>query len=374
MPTTSPDNISYPSNTDPQKTIEERIQDTAESVQSAFNTVSKSHNYIINGAMDINQRGLTSTGVTTQQYTLDRWLFAPNSGTVTQSYQLFTPGSGPASSVEAIGYLRTVTSGQSAAGAFTIINNNIEDVRALAGKVVTISFYAKSSVNGLAVAHEFSQNYGTEGSPSSPYDVPIPSNGSSKFTLTTSWARYSYTMTLPSLSGKTLGTTADTSFTVSRFWLSAGSDFNARTSSLGIQNGTIDLWGMQIEDGSSATPFRRNSPSIQAELAACQRYYWRFTQVDNYQFWTLCSNWGGELMGALKLPVTMRVRPSLSISNLAAVYWLGNNTNYTGATGFSGRPSKEVWAFACSTASVPTNVPVMMRPAVGTFIEASAEL
>lgn len=38
MANTSPDNISYPTNADAQKTIEQRIQDTANSVQTSLNT------------------------------------------------------------------------------------------------------------------------------------------------------------------------------------------------------------------------------------------------------------------------------------------------------------------------------------------------
>ena len=61
-------------------------------------------------------------------------------------------------------------------------------------------------------------------------------------------------------------------------FVSAGSDFNARTGSLGIQSNTFELWGVQAEYGSTATPFQTASGNnIQGELAMCQRYYWRTT-------------------------------------------------------------------------------------------------
>jgi len=54
-------------------------------------------------------------------------------------------------------------------------------------------------------------------------------------------------------------------------WTSAGSTFNSRLNSIGIQNNTFDFWGVQVERGSYATPFEQRP--IGTELALCQRYY-----------------------------------------------------------------------------------------------------
>jgi hypothetical protein len=77
---------------------------------------------------------------------------------------------------------------------------------------------------------------------------------------------------VPSISGKTIGTS---SFVQVGLWTSAGTDFNSRTGSLGIQNTTIDIWGVQAEAGSTATDFQTATGTLQGELAACQRYYIR---------------------------------------------------------------------------------------------------
>ncbi len=55
------------------------------------------------------------------------------------------------------------------------------------------------------------------------------------------------------------------------FWFEAGSDLNARTNSLGQQSGTFDIANVQLERGTIATDFEKQS--ISEVLTQCQRYY-----------------------------------------------------------------------------------------------------
>ena len=99
-----------------------------------------------------------------------------------------------------------------------------------------------------------------------------------------------------------------------QIWVSAGTDYNARTSSLGIQSNTFDFWGMQVEYGSKATPFQTASGgSPQAELAMCQRYYYRQTSGTAYV--TLIPNGVSTASTTFEAyithPVTMRIAPNI---------------------------------------------------------------
>jgi hypothetical protein len=222
-------------------------------------------NVIINGAFDINQRNFTST--TTEGFGFDRWAAYFADGTTTYSRQVFTPGTSP-SGYEASSFARLQTSGQSATSAYAHLVTPLEDVREFAGQTVTLSFFAKAASGSPKIAIEFRQKFGSGGSPS-----PNLNTYAGQATLSTSWTRQTITFTIPSIAGKVIGTTANTSSLDVVLWTSAGSAFADRTGSLSIQNNTFDIWGVQLEAGTVATPFRRNAPSIQAELAACQRYY-----------------------------------------------------------------------------------------------------
>jgi hypothetical protein len=263
-------------------------------------------NKIINGDFAINQRAFTST-TTTGIFMFDRYRTAiDGDGTATFSAQTFTPGAAPVAGYEGINYLRIVTASQTSTAVQTALAQRVEDARTLSGQTVTISFWAKASSGTPSIAVNLNQNFGTGGSPSSSVTNPV-----GKIAISTSWARYSLTYALPSVSGKTFGTNANSRLDVN-IWVSAGSDNNTASSTLGIQNNTFEIWGVQLEAGSVATPFQTATGTIQGELAACQRYYWRSTSESSYSRFTEfnTANSATTMFLVLRNPVRMRVKPS----------------------------------------------------------------
>jgi hypothetical protein len=288
-------------------------------------------NKFINGDCNINQRSFSSQTLTTESsvYIVDR-IFGLNvvSGSSTFSVQQFTPGSAPVAGYEAKQFIRAVSTGQSNIFSGTFFGQTIEDVRNFAGQTATVSFWAKAATGTPNVSFEFRQVFGTGGSPSATVEN---AGGGQKFAISTSWVRYSMTITLPSISGKTLGTN-NNSMLECNIWVSAGSAFNSRTNSLGIQSNTFDIWGLQIESGPIATPFTTATGTIQGELAACQRYYYRTTAGDTFATMGIMgvgqSSTTAEFF--LQLPVTMRTKPtSVDFSAIR----IADGTNIAAITG-----------------------------------------
>jgi hypothetical protein len=87
----------------------------------------------------------------------------------------------------------------------------------------------------------------------------------------------------------------------------------------------MDVWGAQVEYGSKATPFQTATGTIQGELAACQRYYYRQNATQVYStFGQGSADTTTANMSLVNLPVVMRVAPtSMDFSTLA---------NYDGQT------------------------------------------
>jgi hypothetical protein len=282
-------------------------------------------NGIINGDFRVNQRAFTSV-TTNGTFGFDRWAnqVGSSGGTSTFTPQVFTPGAAPVAGYEGTNFARIVSASQSGANDYSGLQQRIEDVRTFAGQTVTVSFWAKAASGTPKVGVTFEQYFGAGGS-SAVYASATAS------TISTSWARYSVTISVPSVSGKTINASSFLGLYI----------FNSTNTTLvgvgfsntGLQNGTFDYWGVQVEAGSTATAFQTATGTIQGELAACQRYFF----VSNLTTPTgaaVGSIWGQASSTSLcftstKYPVSMRVAPSVAIYNnnvLNQMYNQGGST------------------------------------------------
>ena len=324
-------------------------------------------NKILNGDFSINQRSFTST-TTSATFGFDRWILIAIDGTVTYSSENFTPGAAPVSGYEGTTFARIASTGQTSGSAQSRLRQKIEDVRNFAGQTVTISFWAKAASGTPNITPAFGQVFGTGGSAS-------VFGYATKKAITTSWARYSFTVAIPSISGQTVGTGSNLELSL---WTSAGTDINSFTDSLGIQTNTIDFWGVQMEAGSVATPFQTATGTIQGELAACQRYYQRKSGTANYQAYSMGFNYNTtQSIWVMALPVTMRTSPTMGFS-AASTFVIQHTSNLTQATTIAGdRYAPDVVQFYSVVASGLTagqSVSLNNQTAATGFIEMIAEL
>lgn len=267
-------------------------------------------NAIINGDFFVNQRGFANSGSgLLDAYGLDRWKIV-SSGGATWTPQTFTPGNA-ISGYEPATFSRIVTSGQSGSSVYSILAQPVEDVRTFAGQTTTLSFWAKANSGTPKIAVELAQVFGSGGSPSASSNYYA-----GQITLSTSWARYTLQIAVPSITGKTIGTTANTSYVALQLWVSAGSSFNTRTGSLGIQTNTFDIWGVQWETGQVATPFQ--VPDKADQLDECQRYCQVLSYSNGVAVGVGMNTTSNGSNFVIELPVTMRATPSGSIAGLLA--------------------------------------------------------
>jgi len=221
-------------------------------------------NAIINGNFDVWQRGVTQS--VTGYGSDDRWNNAQTGSSKVHTRQAFTVGQTDVPN-EPTYYSRTVVTTGSAASNYVIKKYRMEDVRTFAGKTITLSFYAKADAS-KDIATEFVQNFGAGGS------AGVTAIDVTTHSLTTSWQKFTVTVTMPSISGKTLDTST---YIDINFWLEAGSNYDARTNTLGNQSGTFEIAQVQLEEGTVATAFEYRSYG--EELALCQRYFERLEGI-----------------------------------------------------------------------------------------------
>jgi len=254
---------------------------------NSANVVGK--NLVINGAMQIAQRGASFTA--DNVYTLDRWKSADGSGgTPARTTTQETFSLGQTDVPNARYYLKHNQTGASTNGNAKL-QQKVEDVTRFDGTTVTFSFYAKAD-SPLTVDVRLIQNFGTGGSPST--SVTVTETGIS---IGTSWNKYTVTKTLGSLSGKTLGTDGEhTSY------LDVIVDF--KETSTFIFEATL----FQLEKGLSATEFEHRPYTT--ELQLCERYYQEVGKNTN-NLWVSAQYSSSNWWSTVQYRTEMRANPTI---------------------------------------------------------------
>jgi hypothetical protein len=221
-------------------------------------------NRVLNGNFDFWQRAASQT--TTGYGSADRWRLRVSGSSTTMSQQSFIAGQTEVPNEPAF-YMRNVI--VSSAGANNYVANQyvLGSARILAGKPVTMTFWAKANA-AKNIAVEWSRYTGTgDGG-----GITTTGIGATKFTLSTAWQKITMTLTLPTLSSVSSAEDDTISFNI---WYDAGSGLTARTATLGQQSGTFDIAQVQVEEGTVATPFEMKPIAI--ELMLIQQYYQKIT-------------------------------------------------------------------------------------------------
>jgi hypothetical protein len=259
-------------------------------------------NAVINSGMDIWQRGTSiAIAASTPSYSTDRWMLY---NTANQASVVSRQVTGDTTNLPNIQYCARVqrNSGQTGIGVYNFAQS-FETVNSIqfAGQTVTLSFYARAGVNfsptssilvaSITTGTGTDQNRATAG-------YTGDSLESVNATLTTTWQRFTITRTLP-----TTTTEIATMFTWTPVGTAGANDY-------------FEITGVQLELGTTATTFSRNGSTRQAELAACQRYYYRASAAN-------CSGTAAMLLNghsrntttdanmSLTAPVQMRTFPSI---------------------------------------------------------------
>ena len=268
-------------------------------------------NKIINGDFGIWQRGTSFSNFADSIFFADRFInFRDGTGATTvASQQTFTPGTAPVAGYEGTFFQRYAVTVAGSGNTYRYIDQRMEDVRTLAGQTATFSFWAKADAARSLVVTAV-QFFGSGGSGDVGTSVGT-------FSLTTSWQRFTATISIPSIAGKTIGTN---SFLYIRLSYPANATF------------TIDTWGLQLEAGSVATAFQTATGTLQGELAACQRYYYQWVTGRSGSGGTGLSMGLGNNYSATQLnltcsfPVTLRTLPTLVASTGTNYYKFERNS------------------------------------------------
>jgi hypothetical protein len=303
---------------------------------NAYNTVGK--NLIINGAMQIAQRGTSASTLSgSNTFKADRFFGFSNVGTTT--YEVASDA--PTGFVNSVKYTQT-SGGTIASTSYLALVHRLEghttshlDWGSADAKTITFSFWVKSSVTG---SFSFScLNGGTTHSYLASYTVNTANT----------WEKKTIT-----IDGPTVGTWATDNTNSLQFFfnLGYGSTYTNSTANTwqasgyyglstdtntfaSTTNATWQITGVQLEVGESATEFEHRPYGT--ELSLCQRYY-QFIDGAEYSNEAIWSSFGASYNYVnWQFKVKMRTQPTIAGlyagtglmrgTSVATIYTAGSN-------------------------------------------------
>ena len=291
----------------------------AETPQEQFNLIGAGRrNLIINGAMQVSQRGTSFTSVSANTFTLDRWKI--EGGGYVAAFNISQDADAPTGLTHCLKLDVTTADTSTGYNEYSYLHYMVEGYDAAAagfgnsdGKPVTISFWHKHTAAGE-------------------YSVSIRNADSTRsivgayYQKTSDTWEYS-TITFPPCPDGTWTTASDRGFRIG-FAISVGSLYHA---SEGVWNSSTELstanqvnvfadtannfriTGVQLELGKVATPFEHRSYG--EELALCQRFLYRLSgdtgddRTIGVGF--ISSTSRAEIM--VQYPVELRSTPSVTV-------------------------------------------------------------
>ncbi len=293
-------------------------------------------NLIINGAMQVAQRGTSNTGITTTgYYTADRWkIILSSAGTWTMNVESSAPTDTEfRKSANVI--CTTADSSLSAGDRFDfrqlIEGQNLQSIKkgTANAESLTISFWVKSSNTGTYICEFIDDDNG-------------PRQISKSYTINAANTWEKKTITIPPDTTGQFDNDNAASL-VLLFWLAAGTDYSSGTlnssawasltnanravGQLNLANATGNYWavtGFQLETGTVATPYEWMDYGT--ELLKCQRYFYLHSDSTNKTLGAGAATGTTQVGGIVYFPVSMRASPSL-YSTLSATDKFRFNSN-----------------------------------------------
>ena len=314
-------------------------------------------NVIINGAMNVAQRGTSSTGIgaSSGYFTCDRWKIT--TGNTAGRLTMTQDSSAPSGFANSIKLDCTTADTSIAADEITILGQSLEgqNVQAFAkgtsdAKPFVVSFYVKGNASATYVAEL--------------YDHDNTRNITQAFSVTTDWARVELTFPADTTGALDDDNAASLTFQI---WIHAGSTYSggtfadntwgsvtqanryagSRTSFFDSTDRTFFLTGVQLEVGQNPTEFEHIN-NFGEELARCQRYYQRWQA--NTQYDSVCT---GSMyadttwLGDFRLAPEMRAEPTFSSNGTFKVNASGSDMDASSIV--LNRATPQIMQIQCTT-------------------------